>query len=113
MSDLFKRTKLDFVQTNFHYEWCTLQNGSNVHWQGNGIVPANRQQEIKRWLSNFLIVGQPFAVLDDTFSGESLINSQLYKNGHVVLCQPQIGFDELKLAEARQVLLNQKKKMID
>lgn len=108
MGEVFKRTKLEFVNRNLHENWRTFQS-NEYDFQGSKRGPQkNRYQEIENWLSLFKIAGQPFVVIDDIFSGESLIDSCLASEGNVVLCRMKIGFNESKLQEARQVLLNQR-----
>jgi hypothetical protein len=48
--------------------------------------------------------GQPILVLDDSASGWGLRDSFLDDRGIVVLCEPWVGFDADKLAEAQTQL---------
>jgi hypothetical protein len=107
MSEVFSRTKLSFVQKNMHEKWCSSQ-PRKCHDEASGKgLTMNRLQQIEGWLNSSTTDCQAFIVVDDTFSGESLIDSRLAREGVVVFCQVKIGFTAERLDEARQSLLKQ------
>lgn len=107
MAELFRRTHFEFVLDNLHEEWNTYQSPTNCDGKCGQALRKSRRQQIEAWLSQFRAPSQSFVVIDDTFSGESLIDSKISSEGHVVLCQVKIGFDFEKLNEARQSLISQ------
>jgi hypothetical protein len=84
LCDVFRRGGLGFVASSLHEEWCTPINEHR----------AVRSDEIAQWLDRHLR-GEPFAIVDDTFSGFSiepaLTNSSHRFAGRIVLCQERVG----------------------
>jgi hypothetical protein len=107
MSEVFSRTNLDFVKNNLHRNWRTVQPRRDLIEENAKELVTNRRQQIEGWLNSFNVNCKPFVVLDDTFSGDSLIDSQLSRGGFVVFCQIKIGFTAQRLEEARQSLSKQ------
>lgn len=107
MSEVFSRTKLSFVQENMHQEWCASQPRKNFDEASGKGVTMNRLQQTEGWLNSSIAGCQAFIVLDDTFSGKSLIDFRLAREGVVVSCQVKIGFTAQRLEEARQSLSKQ------
>lgn len=93
MCEVFTRARLHFVLENLHTAWKTPRARS-----------TSRRDEIEYWLDEFRADSQPFIILDDTASGWSLIQSPLWIDGHVVLCEPKRGFAADKLKEAQRLL---------
>jgi len=96
MCEALTRTKLQFVVENLHTEWKTPR-----------ALSSSRRDEIKWWLDAHRELGQPFLVIDDTYSGVGLAYSPLALNGHVVLCKSGYGFTKKRLKEARYQLQRQ------
>lgn len=92
MITVFERTNLDFVALNLHTEWTTPKR--------NGY---SRKEEIEAWLVNHH-KDEAVLVLDDYCSGTSLLESQMQREGKVVLCQANECFAIESLDEARRVL---------
>ena len=81
-----------FVAENLHRRWLTRQSIASV-----------RLDEILGWIASYSRP-PPFIVIDDEDSGESLGNSRLACAGHVVLCRPNVGFDDEHLAVAMKLM---------
>ena len=92
MTFVFERTGLRFVALNLHDEWTTPK---KKH--------SSRSDEIEEWLKQNK-KGEPILVLDDHHSGWSLLESELYRQGRVILCDIDGCFVADRLKEARQVL---------
>ena len=84
MDVIFRKTGLDFVADRLHPIWATAAISHR----------CMRSEDIEQWLDEHH-EGEPFAILDDTFSGPSLLPA-LKSNGHrfsgrVVLCKECVG----------------------
>ena len=85
MAEVLRRSGLEFVADSLERKgrWAT------VHWP-----ERTRLNEIAEWLRRHG-KGEPFAVVDDTYSGQSLVranNSQRGPfSGRVVLCDENVG----------------------
>lgn len=90
LQGVFRRTGLGFVAGNMHKHWTTPK----------GMGSA-RVTEIENWISQYGRSVQPVLVLDDHESGWNLHGSSLDQKGHVVLCEPWIGFVTERLVEAQ------------
>lgn len=84
LREVFRRSGLGFVASSLHEAWCTP-----VRFY-RGI----RVDDIAAWLDRHHR-GEPFAIVDDTFSGPSLkpalTNPAHPFAGRVVLCQENVG----------------------
>lgn len=98
MCQALTRTKLQFVVDNLHAEWRTPR-----------ALSSSRRDEIEWWLDAHYEPGQPFLVIDDSYSGTRLAHSPLALNGHVVLCRSGYGFTKKRLKEAKYQLQRQLK----
>lgn len=96
MCQALTRTKLQFVVDNLHAEWRTPR-----------ALSSSRRDEIEWWLDAYHEPGQPFLVIDDSYSGTRLAYSPLALNGNVVLCKSGYGFTKKRLKEARYQLQRQ------
>jgi hypothetical protein len=96
MSDVLTRTQLKFVVENLHEEWRTPR-----------ALSSSRRDEIEWWLDAHRQPEQPFLVIDDTDSGDTLMHSPLALDGHVVTCEAYKGLNSTKLEEARVRLRRQ------
>lgn len=90
--DLFNRSGLSCVGSSLH-----------DHWGAFGGLGDSRLQVIGEWLEKHH-AGEPVLVLDDIYSGESLIDSLLSQTGRAVLCEGQGGLTHKHLEPARQAL---------
>lgn len=84
LREVFRRGGVGFVASSLHEAWCTPAG----HYRGI------RVDDIAAWLDRHHR-GEPFAIVDDTFSGPSL-KPALTKPSHpfagrVVLCQERVG----------------------
>jgi hypothetical protein len=93
MREVFRRSGLAFVADNMHKRWTTPK-----------AEGPSRTKEIEGWIAKHGQRGQPILVLDDSASGWGLRDSFLDDRGIVVLCEPWVGFDADKLAEAQTQL---------
>jgi hypothetical protein len=93
MREVFQRSGLAFVADNMHKRWTTPK-----------AVGPSRTKEIENWIAKHGQRSQPILVLDDSASGCGLRGSFLDDRGIVVLCEPWVGFDADKLAEAQTQL---------
>lgn|GEM_PF-993273 len=96
MSEVLARTQLQFVVYNLHDEWQTPRARSST-----------RREEVEWWLEAHRDSGQPFIILDDTYSGDTLMHSPLALDGHVVTCEVRKGLTAAKWEEARVKLRRQ------
>lgn len=96
MCQALTRTKLQFVVDNLHAEWRTPR-----------ALSSSRLDEIEWWLDAHHELGQPFLVIDDSYSGTRLAHSPLALDGHVVLCRSGYGFTKKRLKEAKYQLQRQ------
>lgn len=93
MQEVLEGTGLRFVAEHMHEHWTTLK------WSG-----SPRLWEIERWIALHDHKNQPTLVIDDDESGWSLHESHLDREGKVLLCDLDCGFDAAKLAEGRKLL---------
>ena len=91
--EIFRRTKLRFVDDNLHEHWTTPKRESST-----------RLAEIENWVSMYGQPMQPILVLDDNESGWSLRASSLDQRRLVVFCEPWVGFIDERLLDAQQRL---------
>jgi hypothetical protein len=96
MCEALTRTQLQFVVKNLHAEWKTPRARS-----------SSRRDEIEWWLKAQREPGQPFIIIDDSWSGTGLAYSPLAWDGHVILCKSGFGFTKKRLKEARRQLQRQ------
>lgn len=96
MGQALTRTQLQFVVDRLHAEWCTPR-----------ALSSSRRDEIEWWLDAHREPGQPFLIIDDSYSGTRLAHSPLALNGHVVLCRSGYGFTKKRLKEACNYLRRQ------
>lgn len=89
---IFRRTGLAHISANFHPRWAAPANRGRL-----------RLDAILKWLQQNHR-GEPFVVLDDEESGDSLVGSRLARVGRVVLCGPTGCLQTSHLALARQAL---------
>lgn len=93
--EVLLRTGLGFVAENLHTQWRTQREPGSY-----------RLTEIEVWLdAHNLIAPNPFVILDDELSGQSIPGSHLEE--HAVLCDAWIGFTHPKLKLAQQILRDQ------
>lgn len=88
--DVLERTQLQFVAYNLHQEWQTPRARSST-----------RREEVEWWLEAHRDKGQSFLILDDTYSGDTLMHSPLALEGRVVTCEVRKGLTATKLEEAQ------------
>lgn len=87
LAEILRRAGLSFVAANLEdrVRWATPD------WSADG---RSRLNEIAEWL-RLNGRGEPFVVLDDTFSGKSLVRSSTGPrspfNGCIVICQEEVG----------------------
>ncbi len=96
LSEVFRRTGLGFVADALHEAWHTP-----IHFER-----GDRAKDIRIWLAAFH-QGEPFVILDDTYSGPSLKPALFAEAmhpfyGRVVLCQEYVGL----LPEHKEKLLS-------
>lgn len=95
MREVFRRGGLGFVARALHEQWRTP-----IRFEG-----GMRASDIAEWLDTFH-QGEPFAIVDDTYSGPSLMSAVAKPahpfHGRVVLCQESVGL----LPEHAETLLN-------
>lgn len=95
LCDIFRRGGLGFVASSLHEVCCTPIEEHHTE----------RADDIAQWLDRHL-QGEPFAIVDDTFSGGSLKAALTDPThpfaGRVVLCQERVGL----LAEHIEPLLS-------
>lgn len=91
--DLFRRTGLERVGTNFHPVWDAAAD--------RGV---SRLAAIDQWLARHHR-DEPYLILDDIESGESLIDSTHAKVGRTVFCEVGRGFHAGHLPAALQALM--------
>lgn len=96
MCNVLERTQLQFVVYNLH-----------EHWQTSRARSSSRREEVEWWLEAHREPGQPFLILDDTYSGDTLMHSPLALDGHVVTCEVRQGLTAAKREEARVKLRRQ------
>jgi hypothetical protein len=96
MCHVLMRTSLKFVVDNLHNQWKTPR-----------ALSSSRRDEINWWLDSHRENGQPFLVIDDSYSGTELAHSPLALDGHVVLCKSGYGFTKKRLKEAKYQLRRQ------
>lgn len=96
LQEVFRRTGLEFVADNMHRRWTTPK--------GTGSARLN---EIENWIAKHGQASRPMLVLDDHESGWGLRDSHLEGSGHVVLCEPWIGFVAERLVQAQRLLRKQ------
>lgn len=96
LCDVLERTQLQFVVYNLHEHWQTQRARSSI-----------RREEVEWWLEAHREPGQPFLILDDTYSGDTLMHSPLALDGHVVTCEVRKGLTATKWEEARVKLRRQ------
>jgi hypothetical protein len=90
--EVFKRTGLAAVAESLHPQWDAPQN-----------LGMSRHGAIAKWLdANHR--GEALLILDDTLSGESLIDSVWDAAGHQVLCEVDRGFHAGLLPAAMKAL---------
>lgn len=84
LCEVFERTGLEFVAATLHDAWCTP----------TGICRGIRVDDVAAWLDGYH-QGEPFVIVDDTFSGLSLkpalTNPAHPFAGRVVLCAEGVG----------------------
>lgn len=84
LRQVFTACGLAFVAEALHEIWCTP----------NAIGPGERVGDIGSWLHDWH-EGEPFAIVDDTYSGPSLkpslVNAAHPFHGRVVLCDEKVG----------------------
>jgi len=78
--EVFQRTGLSAVAESLHAQWAAPQD-----------LGVSRHGAISKWLEGNHR-GEPLLILDDTLSGESLIDSVWDAGGHQLLCEVDIGF---------------------
>ena len=94
---IFRTAGLDFVVACLHEQWETPRK----------LWPAERIEEIQTWLQKHHR-GEPFVILDDEYSGGSLLaacddlNHPLAER--VVLCELQVGLTTEHLPTIRRAL---------
>lgn len=91
----FAMTGLDFVGKNLHQQWMTPKNET-----------FGRLSEIQAWIAKYHQNAQPILIIDDAESGWNLRNSEFDLNRQVIFCEPRIGFTELRLNQAKQILVS-------
>jgi len=90
--EVFQRTGLGAVAESLHAQWDAPAN-----------LGESRHSAILKWLeANHR--GEPLLVLDDTLSGESLVESIWDAAGHQVLCEVDRGFHAGLLPAAMKAL---------
>jgi hypothetical protein len=96
---IFRRTGLDFVAAQIHPAWATPY----------GFNARMRVEDIENWLDQHHR-GEPFAIVDDTFSGPSLkpavVNRGHRLHGRVVLCLESVGLTPEHVEPLVRALLN-------
>lgn len=90
--EVFKRVGLPAVGASLHEAWAAPQNRG-----------TSRLDSISAWMKQHHC-GEPFLLLDDFQSGESLVGSDWEKAGNVVLCAVGDGFRRNHLPAALRAL---------
>lgn len=90
--EVFKLTGLDAVAEALHR-----------YWNAPADLGVSRHAAISRWLEAHHR-GEPLLILDDTLSGESLIESEWDAAGHQILCDAGRGFNRELLPTAIRAL---------
>lgn len=97
LASLFRATELEFLAQALLDEskWCTP----------SFEPPATRRDEILAWLRRHH-EGQPFVILDDLFSGGSLLHDSADDplHGRIVLCEQLVGLEDRHLGPILQAL---------
>lgn len=95
IGEVLRRTGLGFVVENFHQDWRTPRTDDSY-----------RLTEIDSWLETHTLgTPQPYVILDDLMSGQSLQGSHLADRA--VLCDAWVGFTHPKLRSAQRILRSQ------
>jgi hypothetical protein len=104
MREVFRRAGLGFVGRALHTRWCTPARPER----------GRRAEDIAAWLDAWH-AGEPFAIVDDAYSGPSLAPALTQPthpfHGRVVLCDENVGLlqkhaDTLLQALRRPVALS-------
>ncbi|MDM0054028.1 HAD domain-containing protein [Variovorax sp. J22R115] len=90
---LFRRTGLDELSRALHPK----------AWEAPQARGETRLEAIEKWLAANR-KDEPFVILDDPLSGTGLIDSSLFNNGRVVLCELSVGLTADHLAIVRRAL---------
>ncbi|MBB3219995.1 HAD domain-containing protein [Pseudoduganella umbonata] len=93
IQQIFRKCGLEFIADALHVCWTTPKNEY-----------SSRSDELIEWIAKHRKAGQPLLILDDYNSGFDLVESPLYQQGLVVLCEPSIGFISEKLVAAQRLL---------
>ena len=92
--EIFKKTGLEQVAVLLH-----------EHWDAPRDLGVSRHDAIDNWLKQHHC-GEPFLILDDFQSGESLVDCMWHEAGNVVLCHVDGGFNRGLLTVAKRALQN-------
>jgi hypothetical protein len=95
MSEVLKRSGLEFVELNLCEHWCTPRDAT-----------SGRLSEIETWLELHTSENGPaYVIIDDHISGDALSGSWL--EDRTVFCDAWVGFTYAKLRTARKILQHQ------
>lgn len=90
---LFSQTGLDALSQALH----------PTAWEAPQARGKTRLEAIEEWLAANR-KDEPFVILDDCMSGTGLIDSSLFNDGRVVLCELNVGLTADHLATVRRAL---------
>lgn len=92
--EIMRLSGLNFVATNLHETWSTPKQARS------GV----RADEVRGWLSLHPECSTTWAVLDDKLSGTGFKNWGRETLSNVVLCQTEVGFQNLEFERLRKSL---------
>lgn len=91
--EVFNRTGLEAVADSLHPNY----------WDAPAELGVSRHAAISRWLEAHH-QGEPLLILDDSRSGESLVESEWHAAGHQILCEVDRGLHRGLLPAAIRAL---------
>lgn len=92
--DVMQRSGLNFVADNLHSTWATPKQ----------FRQGMRAAEVKNWLALHPEFSNSWVVVDDKLSGTGFKNWSRAALSYVVLCQPEVGLQDLEFAQLQAVL---------
>lgn len=94
MVEIMQRSGLQFVADNLHSTWATPK----------ASRPGMRAVEVKSWLALHPDFSNSWVVVDDKLSGRGFKNWTREALSYVVLCQLEVGLQDLEFAQLHDAL---------
>lgn len=92
--EVMRRSELNFVADNLHSTWATPKQSRQ----------GMRAAEVKNWLALHPEFSNAWVVIDDKLSGTGFRNWSREALSYVVLCQLEIGLQDLEFAQLHAAL---------